>query len=408
MSIGKRSIGVLACCVVLLGMKALLAQDSPQWRGPNRNGLVSGFTAPQTWPKELTQKWKTTVGLGDATPALVGEKLYVFSRQGEDEVIRCLNAADGQEAWQYKYKAKAISGPAAREHAGPRSSPAVAEGKVITLGIAGVVTCVDVESGKLAWQNDEYKDVPRFYTSLSPVIVEGMAIVHLGGPGKGAVVAFDLADGKPKWTWNGDGPAYASPVIMTVEGTKQFVSLTDKNIIGIDIADGKLLWQLPFAPQGMSYNAATPLVDGQTVIYTGQGRGTKAIKVEKQGDKFVPEELWSNSDLRAQFSSPVLENGLLYGLSDRGLFFCLDAKTGKAAWTDTAKHGSYGGLLGAGPVVLALPNNSELIVFKADNKQFAEVAHYKVASTSTFAAPVISGNRIFIKDQDAVTLWTLE
>jgi outer membrane protein assembly factor BamB len=137
MRIGKRSIGVLASCMVLLCMQGLLAQDSPQWRGPNRNGLVSGFTAPQTWPKELAQKWKTAVGLGDSTPALVGDKLYVFSREGDDEVIRCLSAADGQEAWQFKYKAEAIRGPAAREHSGPRGSPAVAEGKVVTLGVAG-------------------------------------------------------------------------------------------------------------------------------------------------------------------------------------------------------------------------------------------------------------------------------
>jgi outer membrane protein assembly factor BamB len=389
-------------------MKGVIAQDSPQWRGPNRNGLVSGFTAPQSWPKELTQKWKTTVGLGDSTPALVGDKLYVFARQGEDEVVLCLNAADGKEAWRDKYAVKGISGPASREHSGPRSSPAVAEGKVITLGVTGVVSCLDAESGKVAWRNEEFKDVPRFYTSLSPVIVEGMAILHLGGQGKGAVVAFDLAAGKPKWTWNGDGPAYASPVIMTVEGTKQFVSMTDKNIIGIDVADGKLLWQIPFAPQGMSYNAATPIVDGQTVIYTGQGRGTKAVKVEKQGESFVPQELWSNADLRTQFNSPVLENGLLYGLSDRGNFFCLDAKTGKAAWTDAAKHGNYGNILDAGSVLLALPNNSELSVFRPNDKQYEEVAHYKVAATPTYASPIISGNRIFVKDQDSVTLWTIE
>jgi hypothetical protein len=86
----KRASGVLAGCALLAGVSGVLAQDWPQWRGANRDGKVSGFTAPQTWPKELTRKWKVTVGLGDATPALVGDKLYVFARQDQDEVTLCL------------------------------------------------------------------------------------------------------------------------------------------------------------------------------------------------------------------------------------------------------------------------------------------------------------------------------
>src|SRR6266699_2036712 len=95
--------GVLVGCVMLLGASCVCAQDWPQWRGPNRDGKATGFTAPKTWPKELTEKWKVTVGDGVATPALVGDKLYVFTREGGNEVIRCLNAADGKEVWSDKY-----------------------------------------------------------------------------------------------------------------------------------------------------------------------------------------------------------------------------------------------------------------------------------------------------------------
>src|SRR5664279_2134599 len=89
--------------VLAISAGCALAQDWPQWRGANRDGKASGFTAPKTWPKELTQKWKVTVGLGDATPALVGDKLYVFARQHPAEVVRCLDAANGKELWQEKY-----------------------------------------------------------------------------------------------------------------------------------------------------------------------------------------------------------------------------------------------------------------------------------------------------------------
>jgi len=405
-----RSLGVMAGCLILIGATFALAQDWPQWRGANRDGAVTGFTAPAAWPKQLTQKWKATVGTGDATPALVGDKLYVFARQGEEEVILCLNAADGKELWKDKYAAQAVTGAAAR-HPGPRGSPAVAEGKVVTLGVGGVVSCLDAADGKLVWRKDEFpKVVPRFFAAVSPLIVDGMAIAHVGGPGNGALIAFDLATGNPKWKWAAEGPDYSSPVLLTVDGVKQIVTLTEKSAVGVGLADGKLLWQIPFVPQGRAYNSATPIVDGATVVFTGSARGTKAVKIEKQGDGFAAKELWSNAAVASQFSTPVLKDGLLYGLSDRGNLFCLNVQTGQAAWTDAIQRdrGSFTALVNAGSVILALPSSSELIAFKPGDKEYAELAKIKVADTPTYAHPVLAGNRIFVRDQESVTLWTIE
>ena len=147
MRTANRWVAALAGCLALASACSLFAQDWPQWRGLNRDGKVTGFTAPQTWPKALAQKWKTTVGLADATPALVGDKLFVFARQGSDEVILCLDAGSGKELWQNKYAAEAASGPSG-SHPGPRNSPTVADGKVVTLGVSGVVSCVDAADGK--------------------------------------------------------------------------------------------------------------------------------------------------------------------------------------------------------------------------------------------------------------------
>jgi len=406
----SRLIGVIVGCVVLIGAGYVFAQDWPQWRGANRDGKVTGFTAPATWPKTLTQKWRTTVGAGDATPALVGDKLYVFARQGEEEVTLCLNAADGNEVWRDKYAAQAVEGAPSREHPGPRSSPAVADGKVVTLGVGGVLSCLQVADGKLVWRKDPFpKVVPQFFTATSPIIVDGMAIAHLGGQGKGAIIAYDLASGDEKWRWAEEGPEYASPVVLTVDGTKQIVTLSEKRVVGIGLADGKLLWQRPFVPQRMAYNAATPIVDGQTAIYTGSGRGAKAVKIEKQGDGFEAKELWSNPDLAPQFNTPVLKGGLLFGLSNRGNLYCINAQTGKTAWTDATSRGrGFAAIVDVGACLLALPNNGELLVYKPSDKQYEELAKIKVAATAVYAHPVVAGNRVFVKDQDAVTLWTIE
>ncbi len=396
-------------CVILMGASCVLAQDWPQWRGPNRDGKVKGFTAPEEWPKELTQKWQVTVGAGDATPALVGDKLYLFTRQDDEEVTLCLDAGSGKELWRDAYAAQAVTGAPSR-HPGPRSSPAVAEGKVVTLGVGGVLSCLDAASGKLAWRKDPFpKVVPQFFTATSPIIVDGMCIAQLGGKDNGAILAYDLATGDEKWRWADEGPEYASPVLMTVAGTKQIVTLTEKSIVGVAVADGKLLWQLPFLPERRAYNAATPIVDGQTVIYTGAGRGAKAVKIEKEGDGCTATELWSNPDLAPQFNTPVLKDGLLFGLSNRGNLFCLNAKTGQTAWVDETgrDRSGFAAIVDAGSCLLALPSNAELTVFKPNPKQFEQIATIKVSDASTYAHPVLAGNRIIVKDDKTVTLYTI-
>jgi outer membrane protein assembly factor BamB len=287
----------------------------------------------------------------------------------------------------------------------------VAEGKVVTLGVGGVLSCLDAGSGKLVWRKDPYpKLVPTFFTATSPMIVDGMAIGHLGKAGNGGIIAYGLPKGDEKWRWAVEGPEYASPVLLTAGGVKQIVTLTEKNIVGISAADGKLLWQLPFAPARRAYNAATPIVDGDTVIYTGAGRGTKAVKIEKKGDGFVAKELWSNGDLAPQYNTPVLRDDFLFGLSDRSNLFCINAETGQTAWTDSASHGrgGFGAIVSAGDCLLALPSSSELIVFKPDGKAYGEIARYKVSDTAIYAHPVISDKRVFVKDQESVALLMIE
>ncbi|HEY9173645.1 MAG TPA: PQQ-binding-like beta-propeller repeat protein, partial [Verrucomicrobiae bacterium] len=329
----SRALFVVSSFTLVTATSSSQAQDWPQWRGPNRDGKAAGFTAPKTWPKELTEKWKVAVGEGVATPALVGDKLYVFSRQEGGEITRCLDAATGKELWKDKYDAMGATGPA-QSFSGPRSSPTATDGKVVTLGIRGVVSCLDAASGKVLWRKDDFKGAtPRFFTSSSPLVTDGMVIVQLGGDTDGSVVAYDLATGSEKWKWAGDAPGYASPVLLTVAGTKMVIAETDKRIVGLGVSDGKLLWETPFVVQGRGYNASTPIVDGDTLIYCGSGRGATAVKIEKSGDTFAAKELWKNPDNSVQFNTPVLKGGFLFGLSANNDLFCVNAQDGNTVWT---------------------------------------------------------------------------
>jgi outer membrane protein assembly factor BamB len=388
-----------------------LAQDWPQWRGPNRDGTVSGFTAPAAWPAKFMQKWQVKAGKGDASPVLVGENVYTFGRQGTDEVVLCLVAATGKTVWEAKYPAgRVVTGPPAG-HPGPRGTPVVAEGKICTLGVGSVLSCFDAAKGTLLWRKQTAADygVASINTdcTMSPTIVDGLCIIHVGDGSAGAVIALALADGKPKWTWKSMGVTNSSPVVMTAGGKKQLVILTGKDkqsgtLAGLDLADGKLLWQTS-SSQG---DCTTPIVDGATVICSGQGsKGMFAVKIAPQDAGFAATPLWANSQAGARFTTPVLKDGLLYGFN--GSFFCADAKTGATLWTDSAKRGQSASLLAAGSVVLALTVKGELIAFTPSNAKYTQLALIKVASAETWAHPVVAGDRIFVKDTETVSLWTL-
>jgi outer membrane protein assembly factor BamB len=402
---------VVATYLLLAGPAAVSpttqAGDWPQWRGENRDGKVTGFVPPATWPKELSQKWKVPVGEGVATPALVGEKLYVFSWEGGKEALRCLEADSGKEIWKNEYDAAKATGPA-NKFSGARSSPAVSGGKVVTLGVQGTLSCLDADTGKVLWRNSDPVGHPKFFTSSSPIIVDGLCVSQFGGEGKGGIAAYDLTSGKEKWKWADDGTAYASPVLLIVDGTKMIVAETDKFIVGVDLTDGKLLWKTPFAVTGRGYNSSTPIVDGQTVIFSGTTRGTKAIKIEKSGNGFEVKELWNNKDNSVIYNTPVVHNGEVFGLTSNNNLFCINTE-GKTAWSSSIKgEGGYGSIVDTGSVLLSLTPSGQLVVYEPSDKEFKELATYKVASTKTFAYPIVSGKRVFVKDENSVTLWMIE
>jgi len=402
-------ISSLAVFMIFAFTTSALAQDWPQWRGANRDGKVTGFKAPQVWPKELKQEWKITVGLGDAGPVLVGKKLYSFSRQGTDEILLCLDAVSGKELWQNKYSAVVVTGPSASTHQGPRSTPVVAEGKIVTLGVGGVLSCLDASTGKVMWRKENTSNLfPAFYTAMSPIILDGMCVAFLGGKDNGTIVAYDLASGNEKWNLTGDGPTYSSPVIMTVDGKKQLVVYSEKNLVGINVTDGKQLWKVETMPQNRFYNAATPVIDGQTVFVTGQGSGTKAIRIEKQGDVYVTKELWNNPELGTKYNTPVIKDGFLYGLSNGRKLYCMNLDKGQTMWADTTMNSDFGALLNCGSVIMSLPSNSNLIVFKPNEKSYTELTRIKVSDQPIFSTPVVSGNQIYIKDSETLSCYKFE
>lgn len=463
------------------------ADDWPQFRGQNRDGKATGFEAPGEWPEKLTKKWEVSVGDGVASPALVDGKLFIYTRQGGDEILRCLNAETGEEIWKQGLPARAVGG-AAGGFPGPRSTPTVADGKVVILGVEGVLSCHDAETGAEQWRVSDYRnDVPRFATSSSPIIVEGLCIAQLGSERDGLLAAYDLKTGEEVWKLSGMGPSYGSPVQVTMGDIQGVVAPTESKMVVVGAADGKLLWEMNYS-QGR-YNAATPMIVGDTLVFAGPTRGLTALKLATNEEKVEVEDTWRNEESSVQFNTPVIRDGLMFGLSNLNSLFCVDTTTGETAWSAPVGQpaaagdaqqprrqppqgegdrprgerpdadrprgdrpdgdrpeagrpgggrpgfgrpgggrpgpggpggfrgrggrggggsGGYGTVVDAGSVIVALPASGQLIVFEPSAEEFKQLASYQVAEGATYGYPILTGNRIYVKDRDAITLWTVE
>ncbi|HYU80797.1 MAG TPA: PQQ-binding-like beta-propeller repeat protein [Vicinamibacterales bacterium] len=399
----------LVCSTVILQAQTRPA-DWPQWRGANRDGAATGFSEPKTWPQTLARKWKVPVGLGYATPLLVGNRLYTFTRVDGNETVQALDAGTGKVIWQTGYPAPFRMNPAAARHGeGPKSTPTFAGGKLYTLGMTGIVSAFDAATGKRLWQTSPSAAQPLYHTAQSPLVDRGLVIVHVGGHNQGALSAFDANTGAVTWTWNGDGPSYGSPIALDVAGTRQIITFSQENLVGVSAATGELLWKRPFNTRS-TQNTITPIVYGDTLIVSGLEKPITAFRILKQGKQWTTENVWENSDVSLYMSNAVLVRDALCGMSNRnsGQFFCLDAKSGKTLWTSEPRQATNAAVVRAGDVWFALQDDGELIVLRGTASAFEPVKRYTVADSATWAQPVIAGNRIYVKDVADLTLWAIE
>jgi len=401
----------LILSMVLLCSVFVTAQDWPQWRGPSRTGAAAGFKPPATWPDRPKQAWRVEAGIGHASPIVVGGRVYLFSRIGEQETLTTYDLATGKQVWRQSYDTPYQMNPAAMGHGkGPKSTPVHDRGRLYTFGISGILSAWQAKDGQLLWRKDFKKDFastsPDFGVAMSPIVSGDLLIVHAGGSGNGALMALDAARGDLKWSWKGDGPGYASPVIAEFGKMRQVITQSQRHVIGLSLADGRLLWEIPFTT-AYEQNIVTPVVVNDLLVYGGLSKPTTAVRIEQQSGKWVTSQVWENADVPMYMSSPVESDGYLFGLSNRsrGQFFCVDARTGKTMWTTKGREAENAALVTAGQLVMAVTTEGELIVARNSAKEFDVVKRYTVAESPVWAHPAPIGTGVVIKDEKTLTFW---
>jgi outer membrane protein assembly factor BamB len=337
--------------------------------------------------------------------------VYVHARVGGDEVVSAHDLADGRTRWTQRQAVAYTPMSAAAGHgAGPKSTPLLHQGRLYTFGAGGTISCFDAATGGVVWRKESsarFKEAwPLFGVAQSPVADGANVFVHAGGSGSSALFALDAATGAERWAFTAHAPAYAAPMVATLAGVRQVVTLTEKHVVGVSAADGTLLWSYPFTT-AYDQNAITPIVHGDLVIVSGIQKGVTALRVARTGVRMEAKPAWTSEAASFYMSTPVLAGGRLIGFSERqkGQVVALDAATGRLLWAGPGRAGESASITVAGDVALVMTTEGELLVVRHGAETFTPVATYGVAKSPVWAHLAVVPGGVLVKDLRTLALW---
>lgn len=335
----------LACCMLILSITALAhADDWPQWRGPQADGVWRETGIVDALPDSaLSPRWRAPIASGYSSPTVAEGRVYVMDRLSKPkqmERVHCFDAESGEAVWSYKYARKYRDVGYA---AGPRTSVVVHDGLAYALGAMGDLHVFNAATGKIAWQRDlnaQYAiRMPVWGIAASPVIYDELLIVQIGGEGA-CLVAFDRRTGEERWRALDDQASYSTPLIIEQAGRPVLVAWTGEQVVGLDPNSGKAHWQHAFPPQRGIISVASPVIAGNRLLLTNFFDG--ALMLELMPDQLAATRTWyrfgaseqKTDGLHSTISTPLISGDHIYGFDSYGEFRCLDAATGDRLWED--------------------------------------------------------------------------
>jgi outer membrane protein assembly factor BamB len=415
LGVGSWALGV----VTALSVSTSASAQWPQWRGPSRNGTVAAASTPK-WPASpqgWKRAWRVDVGEGYSSPVVSGGRVFVHSRRDPEEIVTAIDLATGKVAWQQKYATPFNKNQYATNMAkGPHATPLVVGDIVVTFGGVGIVSAWNAQTGALAWRKDYSAsvDLSKLFTgtAASPLSEGGSVIVQVGSDIHGGrIIALDPKTGAERWTWKGKGPGYASPVAYTIGASRQIVTMTNGSIEGLDAKTGAALWSAPF-PDEWHENIMTPIWTGTHLIVSGIRAGTRAYTLrpfdgaqgKQRAGQWQAAEAWKNADVAWYMSTPVLAEGVLYGLSvkKKGQIVAVDAATGALKWSTDGRAADHASILLTPAHVLILTTGGELVLAKRSPAKYEEERRYKVADSATWAVPALLPDGLIVRDASGV------
>jgi outer membrane protein assembly factor BamB len=377
-----------------------------QWRGPDRTGVSSETGLAPRWPEAgPSELWRKPLGEGFSGIIVAAGRLYTQFSSGGDAFVASLSAADGSEIWRVR------TGASFKDSYGngPRATPTLDGGVVYALSASGDLVAVGAADGGVRWKLDLRESFgakrPQWGFSGSPLIEGDLLIVNAGGDAGRSILALDKKTGKLGWSARADKAGYAAPIAMTVAGVRQVLVFVGDKIVSLNPTNGATYWELGWKTD-WGVNATTPiLLEGDRVfLSTGYEKGAVMLKLRKEGDGVVAEELWRNRELRNKFSSSVLYGGMLYGF-DEGTLKCVDPDKGTTLWRQRGL--GHGSLFAVDGMLVVLSDRGKLVLATATPEGYVELGAVQAFKTKTWTVPTLAGGRLYIRDEKEIAAFDI-
>jgi len=415
---------VLISLVVLMSLPhGAAADDWPQWRGPQRDGVWRESGIIKKFPKpQLDHVWRTPIGSGYSGPTVAQNRVYVTDRVVEPkqvERVHCFDAATGQNLWTYTYDCpyRDVS-----YEAGPRASVTVHDGRAYALGTMGHLHCFDAASGDVLWKKDtreRYKfEMPVWGIAAAPLVEGDLVIVQIGGRPDACLVAFDRKTGEERWKSFDDGASYSAPIVVDQAGKRVLVCYTAKNIVGLDPQTGKVYWSHPFPPKRMVIGIASPVLYRDYLFFTNFFDGALLLRMDQKELRVT--EVWNRAGpsekdtdaIQSIISTPLLKGDYIYGVDSYGELRCLELATGNRVWEslDAVPKARWSTIhfVPNGDNVWMFNERGELIISKLSPSGFEEISRAKLIEPTTnqlprrggvtWAHPAFAYKRVFARN----------
>lgn len=374
----------------------------PQFLGPNRNAVVSGPALGRDWVARPPQEvWRVPVGSGWSGFAVWHDAAVTQEQHGEEEQVVCYDLATGRVRWVHADPARYATTLAGE---GPRATPTIAQGRVFTLGATGLLSCLDLATGRAIWQRNIVAEnegqILEWGMSGSPLVWDTRVVVSAGGAQGRSLVAYEAARGDYLWGGGQDGAGYSSPVAASLGGVAQVLIFNSHSVAGHDRQTGAVLWQYRW-PGGHPHVAVPVVIPGDRVLVSsGYGTGAEVIQVQRDAaGAWSAARLWKSIRLKAKFTNVVVHQGYIYGLDD-GFLACLDAQTGGLQWKgDRYGHGQ---MILVGDLLLVTAENGEIALLEPVPAAPRELSRFTVFRRKTWNPPALAGDLLLLRnDQEA-------
>ena len=405
----------LAATVIVFAVSTVVrADDWPQWRGPNRDGISKETGLLKQWPESGPKLlWQVNdAGGAYSTPAVVGERLYLISSRGEaDESVQARNVSDGKVAWSVRI-GKVGPNTRAMNYPGSRSTPTVVGDVLYALGSDGDLACMQASDGKVRWKKSLRSDFggkPGQWAYAESPLVDGDAVVCTPGGSTATMVALNRNSGDVIWKCavpGGDDAAYSSIVVVESGGVKQYVTFLGKGLVGVDAKTGKFLWRYEQTAQGSPANIPTPVArDGYVYSATARGGGG-LVKISAGPAGATAEQVYFDKKLPTAIGGSVLVGDHLFGTGQ--VLICAEFTTGKVKWTDRGV-GAASVLYADGTLYLHAEQSGDVALVAASPEGYKELGRFTPPNqpdhgkSKAWAYPVVANGRLYVRDQDM--LW---